>query len=62
MFLKENRDGTIKGRTVKGENNKREFISKEYPSSPTVATKAFLLSYIIDAEEKRGVAVIDNPN
>ena len=31
-------------------------------SSPTVATKAVLLSCIIDAEEQRDVDVIDIPN
>ena len=38
MFLKENRDGKIKGRTMEGGNNQREFIPKEYSSPPTVPT------------------------
>ena len=49
MFLKENRDGTIKGRTVAGGNNQRDFITREYSSSPTVSTEAVLLSCIVDA-------------
>ena len=44
MFLKQKRDGTIKGRTVAGGNKQRDYISKEESSSPTVATEAVLLS------------------
>jgi hypothetical protein len=64
MFLKEKRDGKIKGRTVAGGNKQRDYISsKEDASSPTVATESvLLLSCIIDAEEERDVAVIDIPN
>jgi hypothetical protein len=62
LFLKEKRDGKIKGRTVAGGNKQRDYISKEDVSSPTVATESVLLSCIIDAEEDRDVAVIDIPN
>ena len=62
MFLKEKRDGKVKGRTVAGGNKQRDFISKEDASSPTVSTEAVLLTSIIDAEEGRDVAVIDIPN
>jgi hypothetical protein len=62
MFLKEKRDGKIKGRTVAGGNKQRDYISKEDASSPTVATESVLLSCIINAEEERDVAVIDIPN
>jgi len=62
MFLKQKRDGKIKGRTVAGGNKQRDFISKEDSSSPTVSTEAVLLTCIIDAEEGRDVAVIDIPN
>jgi hypothetical protein len=51
MFLKQKRDGKIKGRTVTGGNNQCEYISKEDASSPTVAAEVVLMSYIIDAEE-----------
>ena len=37
MFLKQNRDGKIKGRTEAGGNKHRDYISKEYPISPTVS-------------------------
>jgi hypothetical protein len=49
MFLKKKWDGKIKGRTVAGGNKQWDYISKEYDSSPTVATESVLLSYIIDA-------------
>jgi hypothetical protein len=62
MFLKEKRDGSLKGRTVAGGNKQRDYISKEDASSPTVATEAVLLSCIINAKEGRDVAVIDIPN
>jgi hypothetical protein len=62
MFLKDKRNGKIKGRTVAGGNKERSHISKEDSSSPTVATEAVLLTCIIDAEEGRDVAVVDISN
>jgi hypothetical protein len=62
MFLKQKRDGKIKGRTVAGGNKQRDYISKENASSPTVTTEAVILSFIIDAKEGRDVAVVDIPN
>jgi hypothetical protein len=62
MFLKQNRDGKIKGRTVAGGNKQRDYISKEDVSSPTIAMEAVFLSCIIDAKEGRDVAVVDIPN
>ena len=43
MYLKEKRDGKIKGRTVAGGNKQRDYIPKEDASSPTVATESVLL-------------------
>ena len=62
MYLKEKKNGDIKGRTFDGGNKHRDCISKEDSSSPTVSTEAVLLSCIIDAEEERDVAVIDIPD
>mmetsp|Transcript_36183 Transcript_36183/g.51179 ORF Transcript_36183/g.51179 Transcript_36183/m.51179 type:complete len:145 (+) Transcript_36183:2465-2899(+) len=62
IFLKEKRNGDIKGRTVAGGNKQRDFISKEDASSPTAATESVLLTCIVDAEEERDVVVIDIPN
>jgi hypothetical protein len=62
MFLKEKRDGKIKGRTVAGGDKQcADYIAKEDASSLTVATESVLLSCIIDAEEGKDVAVIDIP-
>ena len=58
MFLKERKYGAIKGRAVDGGNKQLDYISKEDVSSPTVATEAVLLSYIINTEVERGFAVI----
>ena len=49
MFLKEKRDGEIKGSAVDGGNKQRDYIYKEDAISPTVETEAVLLSCIIDA-------------
>jgi hypothetical protein len=62
MFLKEKRDGKTKARTVAGGNKQRGYIKKEDASSPTVATESVLLTCIVEAEERRDVAVIDVPN
>ena len=50
MFLKQTRDRNIKGRTVASGNKQRDFISKEEASSPTVATKAVMLTVLIEAQ------------
>ena len=62
MFLEESRDGTTKFISVAGAKKQRNFISKEYSSSPTVATESVILSCIIDAEKERNVAAIDISN
>ena len=62
IFLKDKRDGAIKGRAVAGGNKHRDCISKEDASSPTVETESVLLSYIINTEEERDFSVIDTPN
>ena len=62
MFLKEKRDGKIKGQTIAGGNKQCDYISEEEASSPTVATESVLLTCIADAEEETDVAVIDIPN
>jgi hypothetical protein len=62
MFLKQKRDGKIKGRTVAGGNNQRDYMSNEDASAPTVTTESVLMSCIIDAKEERDVAVVYIPN
>jgi hypothetical protein len=62
MFLKQKRDGKIKGRTVAGGNNRRDHISKEDASLPTLTMESVLMSCIIDAKEEWDATVVDIPN
>ncbi len=62
IFLKEKRTGEVKGRTVAGGNKQRSYINKEDASSPTVAIESVIITSIIDALEKRDVAIVDIPN
>jgi hypothetical protein len=59
MFLKQKRDGKIKGRGCADGRKQRLNINKEDASSPTVSIEAVLLSSTIDAHEERDVATID---
>jgi hypothetical protein len=62
LFLKEKRDTAVKGRMVAGGNKQRDTIDKQDASSPTAALESVLLTAVIDAKEKRDMAVIDIPN
>ncbi len=62
LFLKEKRDKSIKGQMVAGGNKQSGTIEKLDASSSTVASESVLLTAVIDAKEKRHVAVIDIPN
>ena len=62
LFLVEKRDGTIKARHCANGSVQRNWISSENTASPTVYTESVLLSAVIDAEERRDVAVSDVPN
>ena len=53
MFLKEKRDGTIKGRGCADGRKQREYTNKEDASSPTVAIESVFLTSVIDAHEAR---------
>ncbi len=44
---------------VAGENTQRGHVTKEESSSPTVSTKAVLLTSIVNAHKSRDIAVID---
>jgi len=50
MFLKEKRDGSIKGRGRADGRKQRGWMDKEDTSSPTVSIQALILSCMIDAE------------
>jgi hypothetical protein len=61
MFLKEKRNGVIKGRGCADGRKQREYIAKEDASSPTVAIESVMLSCTIDAKEGRDIATADIP-
>jgi len=61
MFLKEERDGTIKARGCADGRSQREYTTKAETSLPTVSLKAMMMSCAIDAREGRHVAVTDIP-
>jgi hypothetical protein len=62
MFLKEKRNGVIKGRRCADGQNQREYTAKEEASLPTVTIESVMLSYTIDAKENRDVGIVDIPN
>jgi hypothetical protein len=62
MIIVKKRDEQTKAIMVAGGNTQRDYLTKEDSSSPAVSTKAVLLTSIIDAAEKRNIAVIDIPN
>jgi len=61
MFLKEKRTGEVKGRGCAGGRPLRDYMTKEENSAPTVSIEALMLSCVIDAMERRDVAIVDIP-
>jgi hypothetical protein len=65
-LIEEKRDGRVKGRVVAAGNQQREQLKKDGEdvkvSSPTVSLEAIMLTCIIEALERRYVAVVDLPN
>ena len=61
MFLKQKKSGRIRGRGCADERKQREFIKKEESSAPTISKEALFLTCIIDALEKRDLAITDIP-
>ena len=61
MFLKEKRDGLIKGHVVADGRKQREKLETKYATFPTVSTEAIMLTDTINAVEGRDLAVVDIP-
>eukprot|EP00957_Ditylum_brightwellii_P185969 14158582-Ditylum_brightwellii.AAC.2 len=59
MFLKEKRDGQIKGRTCADRRKQKMDVKKEDAASPTVSIKAVLMSATIDAHKERYMVTTD---
>ena len=58
-FIREKRDGRLKGRTVADGRPQRNLYEKSETASPTVATNVLMLSIVVDAHEGRDVATAD---
>ena len=61
IFLKQKRDGKIKGRGCANGRKKCAYMNKDKASVPTIATNALLLACLIDAIEGWDVATVDIP-
>ena len=61
MFLKQKRSGSIKGRGCADGGPQRVYKSKAETSSPTAAIELVFITGLIDAQERRDVAVVDIP-
>jgi hypothetical protein len=61
VFLKEKRDGTIKGGACADGRNKRETVVPRDATPPTVALESFLITATIDAYEERDAEIVDVP-
>ena len=64
MFATEKRDDTIKARLVGERSNQRTYdgYNKSKVLSPTCATDSIFLTGVIDARERRAVAMLDIEN
>jgi hypothetical protein len=61
VFLKEKRDGSIKGRACADGRKQREGFNKSDSISPTAALESLLITATVDAFERREVAIVDVP-
>jgi hypothetical protein len=62
MFLREKRDGTIKGRMVYNGKPTRKWLSREDSASPTAALESIMLTAVINVHAGRDVMICDIPN
>ena len=61
MYLKEKRDGRIKGRGCPDGRTQKMWMSKDETSSPTASLAGLIMTCVIDAFERRDVATVDIP-
>ena len=58
-LIKEKRDGKIKGRTCADGSKQRQYIKEgENMYSPTCSTESLMATLVVDAMEKRDVAIL----
>ena len=58
-MLKDRRCGTLKARAQTEGRKQRDYITKEEVDSPTIQTTSLMLSFLIHAEEKEDVAIVN---
>jgi hypothetical protein len=61
MFLKEKRDGSIKGRACADGRKQRETATPGDAASPTVSVESVMITAAVEAHDGRDVAVLDVP-
>ena len=61
LHVTEKKDKSLKGRACADGRRQRHYITKEQSTFPTVSTKALMISYLIDATERRDVETVDIP-
>jgi hypothetical protein len=62
IFVERKQDGLLKAKQVAGGNKQQGCIAKDDASSHTVSSEAVMLTFVINATEKRDVAVVYIPN
>jgi hypothetical protein len=60
-LINEKRCGRVKGRTCADGSKQKAYIPREEATPPTVSMEALTASLVIDAHEKRAVAIFDVP-
>jgi hypothetical protein len=62
IFVQRKHDGVLKALQVAGGNKQQGYITKVVPSSPYQSLEAVLLTYVVDANKNKDVAIVDIPN
>ena len=61
MYLKEKRNGDVKGRKCADRQSQRLYTNKQDTASPTASLAGLIITCVIDAHEKRDVSTVDIP-
>ena len=61
MYLKEKRNGDVKGRGCADGQSQRLYTNKIYTASPTASLAGLIITRVIDAHVKLDVATVDIP-
>ena len=58
MYLKEKKNGDIKGRGYADGRSQRLYTNKQDTALPTASLAGLIITCVIDAHEKRGIATV----